>query len=114
MKLALIFYWSLCFFLTHLPPSAALPVAQGFDKGAHFVGYSLLGLLLCLNLQRRRIALIVLVFYSLVDETTQPFVGRTFEWFDLLSDFLGGLLGISLGGWDLIRSKIFLRPRVDR
>lgn len=106
MRLALAFYWILCFLLTHLPPGAAPSVAQGFDKVFHFVGYSLLGFLICLNAKRRVSALLFLVIYSLIDETTQPWVGRAFDWFDLSADFLGGLLGISLGHRALNRKKI--------
>lgn len=98
-------YWILCFVLTHLPPSNALPEAAGLDKVFHFSGYSLLGFLLFSRLRLKTLP--VLFIYSLVDEFTQPYFGRDFEWWDLLADNLGGCLGISLGWWLLTQKKIF-------
>jgi len=98
-------YWVLCFILTHLPPSAALPEAAGFDKVLHFSGYALLGFLLFSRLGFKTLP--TLLVYSAIDEVTQPYFGRDFEWWDLLADFLGACLGISLGWWFLIEKKIF-------
>lgn len=53
-------------------------------------------------------SLLVLTAYSLFDELTQPYVGRTFDWLDLLADFIGSSLGISSVWWALNRTKIFL------
>lgn len=109
MKNILIAYWILCFFLTHLPPSNVPQVANNFDKAFHFAGYMLLAILFQFN--RRRgvlVSLLVLTAYSLFDELTQPYVGRTFDWLDLLADFIGSSLGISSVWWALNRTKIFL------
>jgi VanZ family protein len=98
-------YWVLCFILTHLPPSRALPEVAGTDKLLHFSGYSLLGFLLYSFLPLKTLP--VLMIYSLFDESTQPYFGRDFEWLDLLADNLGGLLGITLGWWSVTLKKIF-------
>ncbi|MFM8269277.1 MAG: VanZ family protein, partial [Pseudomonadota bacterium] len=104
MRKLLIPYWGLCFLLTHLPPSSAVSGAEGVDKILHFSGYSILGFLLQINLKQKWNALLILLLYSVIDEFTQPYVGRDFEWLDIAADFLGSSLGVSLGPWLL--SKI--------
>jgi len=114
MKKFLIPYWILCFVLTHLPPSSALPEAPGLDKVMHFGGYSLLGFLLSLYFLSKHgskktwilRALGILAAYSVLDELTQPLVGRDFEVGDLFADSLGGFFGISAGRWAWRLKKI--------
>lgn len=94
-------YWALCLFLTHLPPSSVPSAVSSFDKIAHGLGFFILGILLFQKTKKRIPAFLILMAYSLFDEATQPFVGRSFEVADLLADNLGGLLGI------ILSSRIF-------
>lgn len=105
MRKLLVPYWFLCFVLTHIPLSGALPEGNGFDKLFHFAGYTVLGILLSLNTKKIFRALLILVIYSWADEFTQPYVGRDFEWLDLLADFIGSSFGLILG--KRLLSKIF-------
>ena len=90
-------YWGLCFLLTHLPPSSVPSAVSSIDKLAHGGGYFVLGLLLFCKLQRWLLTLSLLFAYSVFDELTQPLIGRSFEWVDLLADGLGGAAGVILG-----------------
>lgn len=90
-------YWGLCFLFTHLPPSSVPSAVSSIDKLAHGGGYFVLGFLLFCNLKRWLPALSILFVYGVFDELTQPLIGRTFEWVDLLADGLGGAAGVILG-----------------
>lgn len=90
-------YWGLCFLLTHLPPSSVPSAVSSIDKLAHGGGYFVLGFLLHRKLKRWLPTLFLLFVYSFFDELTQPLIGRSFEWVDLLADGLGGALGVSVG-----------------
>jgi len=94
-------YWTLCFLLTHLPPSSVPSAVSSFDKIAHGFGFFVLGFLLFNNIKDLKKACLILLVYSFFDEVTQPLIGRAFEAVDLLTDNLGGLLGI------ILSSRIF-------
>lgn len=85
-------YWIACFVATHvrLPPGE--PLFPHFDKLVHFSMYAVLGLLLGLRLPTRQLAFVIGV-YALLDETTQPIVGRTCDPVDLVCDLLGAGIG---------------------
>jgi VanZ family protein len=104
-------YLTLMFVATHIKfrnvhlPHEELPI----DKVIHFGMYLVLGFLAraAVGLSRRasnhrgavrwmHILLLVILFgWALLDELTQPMFGRTFEWFDWLSDILGILAGVA-------------------
>jgi VanZ family protein len=95
---------------THLPriPHIDLPTDIHIsDKLAHYTMYSGLTMLaIAVGLSSRRLSRLLsgtarrtwivaatccaLAIYGLVDEATQPWVGRTFDWFDWLAN-LGGI-----------------------
>jgi|LakMenEpi03Aug12_release.lakeMendotaPanAssembly.Ray.scaffolds.fasta_scaffold249365_2 VanZ family protein len=97
----LIFYWVLCFALTHLPLPSEVAPRPGMDKVYHLVGYFFLGLLLKSNFSihkkfityQIRACLVFVLIYSIFDEATQPFVGRQFDLLDIASDIIGATLG---------------------
>jgi VanZ family protein len=99
--------------LTHIPGQDIPPVLQhvASDKVEHIVAYGLMAGSFLLSLQRpvRPVLLLLglaaLALIGALDETTQPFVNRTCDLMDYLSD----LTGITLA------SVVFLiatRPRV--
>lgn len=97
------------------------------DKAKHFGAYLVLGFLLsfALHFQKKyiifnkhsaRFTFLIIFIYGLFDEIHQIFIpGRYFEWFDFLSDILGGLIGIFISQWiinqniknDSINSELF-------
>lgn len=109
-------YWVLCFVLTHIPNPKHIPAEGGFDKVLHFTGYFILSFLLGSFLASKKksasslfqFCFVILLFYGLFDENTQPYFGRDFEWFDLLAD----LLGTSLGAFMFL--KLFPFQSLDR
>ncbi|MCA9255783.1 MAG: VanZ family protein, partial [Phycisphaerales bacterium] len=76
------------------------------DKLMHLVGYGGLGFatMWTLAIRRRRASLwpgffgawVAMLCYALFDESTQPIVGRSFEWSDLAADATGAALGLLL------------------
>ena len=88
--------WAAAFTATHLPPTN-IPTTGLGDVYLHAAGYFLLGGLLSLALAAcgtqpaRRIAvtLAVLAVYAVVDEATQPLVGRTAALSDWFADMVG-------------------------
>jgi VanZ family protein len=98
-RLVLLLYWLACFLITHVP----LPLPEGeplyphLDKVVHFGMYGVLAGLLALRLPAAKVAALV-ALYAAFDETTQPLVGRDFDWLDLAADGMGALLGALLGG----------------
>ena len=95
--------WLAAAVATHLPPSRMPKESLVNDKLIHFSVFCVLGMLAAWRfiVERKppRIRIICcwfLVFaaYAMVDETTQPLVGRTFEWLDLAADTLGALAGL--------------------
>lgn len=96
-RLLLFPYWILCFVLTHIPNPKSIPTQAFFDKVLHFSGYFVLGFLLAAfySVKKKtpqalfKACFITLLIYGAIDETTQPYFGRDFEWFDLLADLLG-------------------------
>jgi VanZ family protein len=110
LGLTIVIYLALMFAATHFKfrnvrlPHEELPI----DKVIHFAMYLLLGFLAgaAVGLSRRasnrrgsvpwmHVLLLVILFgWAFFDELTQPMFGRTFEWFDWLSDLLGIVAGV--------------------
>lgn len=78
-----------------LMPLAELPEVSGSDKTHHFVAYGLL--MFPVALRQPKNWLLIAVFFiawSGAIELIQPIVNRYGEWFDLLANSLGVILGI--------------------
>lgn len=102
-------YWCVWVVFTHWP-KIELPKISGIrlDKLGHFGGYTILAFLLSLMLAicwrggsklTRWDALFVWLMIALggiLDEWTQPYFSRSFEWGDYAADLSGGLLGIAI------------------
>jgi VanZ family protein len=102
-------YWCVWVVLTHWP-KIELPMISGMrlDKVGHFGGYTVLAFLLSLMVAicwragaklTRWDALgvwLVLAVCGILDEWTQPYFGRSFEWGDYAADLSGGLFGIAI------------------
>ena len=104
-------YWIALFTGTHLPGGEGPPVAE-YDKLAHFVGYAGLAFLVTLFLGRKTrvtlplaaTAVLVAVAFGIVDEATQPFVGRDTEFLDWVAD-LGGAVTGAAAAWFILRKR---------
>lgn len=102
-----IFYWVLCFAVTHVPLRGQEPPIPGLDKVIHLALYGTLAVLFYLSIKSRRAPLmmklktiaLILILYSVFDEITQPLVGRTCDGWDLLADWIG----LSIGFWVAVK-----------
>jgi VanZ family protein len=106
---ALAVYWIFMLLQTHLPsPWSPVSGVPHSDKLLHFMGFGVLGGLLTLVLAWRidragklvaelrsawPTAIVVAALYGLLDEATQPFTGRTFQWADWFADIAGAAAG---------------------
>lgn len=108
----LVCMWCSAAVATHLPPSEMPKESLVNDKVIHFVVFGVLGLLAAWRLAADRRLLtfrglaawcLALVAYGLLDEMTQPLVGRTFEWLDWAADAAGASFGMLAVG--LCRSR---------
>lgn len=102
----LVLFWLPAFAATHTPPPARPSPMVLNDKLLHFVGYGVLGLLVVWRLAgysarpatvRLLLWYVILGVYGLLDEATQEFVGRSFEWSDWLANLAGALAGMMIG-----------------
>jgi VanZ family protein len=98
-------YWLLLVVSTHVPPRTAGLPADQLDKLAHFAAYALLAWLLAmawesstgrLNLRHLKFLWLVVVAYGIIDELTQPLMGRTASIADWLADAAGAAVGLIL------------------
>lgn len=125
----LIGYWILALIATHAPDnSAPSPGIPHLDKVFHLVGYLVLSFFCSLAfgawnargdgsahqadgatrrnpLQRRWLLVGIVIAYGLVDEATQPWFGRDFDWWDWLADIVGTLIGAGLAWAFASRAK---------
>ena len=94
------------FTATHLPPSSAPSVPWISDKILHFTGFFVIGIVTWWRFQPARpeqtlrftaAMLAFLMLYALIDEWTQPLIGRSAEWSDWTADAAGACLGIGIG-----------------
>jgi VanZ family protein len=101
-------YWLLIFILTSIPSQSMPKVLGGVDKLKHFGAYFVLAFLLNFTLLIQKkysilskksilFTLLITTFYGLIDEVHQIFIpGRYFDWWDLVADIVGSLIGIGL------------------
>jgi VanZ family protein len=110
----LIGFFLLLLCLTHFPnpyPSRGEP--EHWDKLAHFGLYAVLAGLALRVLSLRKAGwhpfircaavLACVTAFGLLDEFTQPFTGRDFDWFDWLADAVGALSGTL--AYELLRRR---------
>lgn len=96
-------YWLALFFGTHLP-RIPKSLAEQSDKVLHFTAYFGLAMLLTAwrltrGAMTKRAAIttwLIIGAYGIVDEITQPLVGRHCDLADWFADMTGATLGIAL------------------
>jgi VanZ family protein len=104
--ISLLFYWPGVFILAHIPIPQVVYKAQVFDKSLHFLAYLVLIFLLWfaispnkkVNWRKAAVwwVLFVVVWYGVVDEWLQSYVGRTCDIMDFFADLAGALAGLIL------------------
>lgn len=94
------------FITTHLPPKSGQAFSPLNDKLMHFLGFTLLGMLVVWRRSGvpRPSAVwdllpgfVALALYGVLDEMTQPPFGRDCEFYDWLADCGGAAAGLWLG-----------------
>lgn len=115
LKPTAVLYLILVLFLTHLPHPSHIPDLPGKDKTLHFIAYFLAALLVLpaylRNLRFTEIAAFVLglLVLGILDEVTQPWIGRSCDFFDWLADTAGVITGTCLiTGLFLIQRRTIL------
>lgn len=104
--LLLLLYWPGVFILAHIPIPQLVYKAQVSDKSLHFLAYLVLVFLLWfaispnkkVNWRKAAVwwVLFVAVWYGVVDEMLQSYVGRTCDIMDFFADLAGTLTGLIL------------------
>jgi len=99
-------YLAIAFALTHTPSEDLGDIPDYLsDYILHGIGYAILGLLsvwVATTYQRGltpRILFAIylaILFYGIIDEQTQPWVGRGCELSDWVADAIGGLVGMTI------------------
>jgi VanZ family protein len=102
----LLLYWPGVFILAHIPIPQLVYKAGVSDKSIHFLAYLILIFLLWfaispdnkVNWRRASVwwVLFVVVWYGVIDEVLQGYVGRTCDIRDFLADLAGTLAGLIL------------------
>jgi VanZ family protein len=114
-KATLTCYWLAMFTGTHWPNFSLERYPHNTDKILHFSAYAGLSFLIALRLAFRRASasgellrlpslairdvfwiMALIVGYSIFDEVTQPYFGRTCDFFDALADWIGGSFGLGV------------------
>jgi VanZ family protein len=104
--ISLLLYWPGVFILAHIPIPQLIYRAHVSDKSLHFLTYFILVFLLWfaispnkkVNWRKSAVwwVLFVVVWYGVVDEWLQGYVGRTCDVTDFLADLVGALAGLIL------------------
>jgi len=102
----LLIYWPGVFILTHISIPGLVRKAQVSDKNLHFLAYLILTFLLWFAISPYKkvnwrkaaawLVLLVVVWYGVVDEVLQSYVGRSCDAMDFLADLAGTLTGLIL------------------
>lgn len=97
-------YLVLMFVGTHLPMRMIGPPLHQHDVIVHFAAYGGLGALIGWRVAHSRgwfgwvaTAWAAILLWALLDESTQPLVGRALELKDWLADALGSAVGLTAG-----------------
>jgi VanZ family protein len=104
--ISLLLYWPGVFILAHIPIPQLVYKARVSDKSLHFLAYLVLVFLLWfainpnkkVNWRKAAVwwVLFVVVWYGVVDEWLQSYVGRTCDIMDFFADLVGTLAGLIL------------------
>jgi len=104
--ISLLVYWPGIFILAHIPVPRLVYKAQVSDKGIHFLAYLILVFLLWFAISSSRKVewrratvwwiLFVVVWYGVVDELLQGYVGRSCDVMDFFANLVGTLAGLIL------------------
>ncbi len=104
--LSLFLYWPALFVLAHIPIPRLARTADLSDKGLHFLAYLILAFFLWFAINNDKkvnwckpgawIILCLIAAYGVVDEISQPYVGRTCDATDLIANLAGSLTGLIL------------------
>jgi VanZ family protein len=104
--ISLLIYWPGLFVLAHIPIPQLVYKAQVSDKGLHFLAFLILVFLLWfaispdkkVNWRKTGVwwVLFVVVWYGVVDEVLQDYVGRSCDFTDFLGDLAGTFAGLIL------------------
>lgn len=113
-------YWAGWLTMTHWPKLEFPPLSDfRVDKIAHFAGYCVLAMLLSLlvaafnrggavsRFWTNGLVLLVIAVGGILDELTQPYFGRSFEWGDYAADLCGAIAG-------LVIASLIMRPRAQQ
>lgn len=102
----LLVYWPSLFILEHIPIPQVVYKAQVSDKILHCLAYLVLTFLLWLAISPVQkvswrktkvwLVLVAVVWYGVIDELLQGFVGRSCDVLDLLANYAGMLMGLIL------------------
>jgi VanZ family protein len=111
---------------THTP-LAHLPITIHNDVLYHFAAYFVLAMMVFLVLYQRAsrtravsmehvlstclVACAAACMFGVLDEVTQPFVGRHFQWKDISADFFGAALGATAMFFAVALLTVFSRKR---
>ena len=99
-------YWLLIFILTSIPGNHVPKLFGVSDKIKHLGAYFVLAILLNFTLYVQNkfpilsrksfyFTFLITLLYGVIDEVHQIFIpGRSFDWWDLVADVVGSLLGI--------------------
>ncbi|MHC4482450.1 MAG: VanZ family protein [Planctomycetota bacterium] len=104
--IALLIYWPVLFIFAHIPIPELVYKAQVSDKRLHLLAYLVLVFLLWfalnpdkkVNWRKATVwwVLLVAVWYGVIDELLQAYVGRTCDVTDFLANLAGVLAGLIL------------------
>jgi len=102
-------YWLAMFTGTHWPNFTLRAYPENTDKILHISAYFGLSFLIAVRREFKRDVrlqdclwiMAIIVGYSIFDEVTQPYFGRTCDIFDALADWIGGAFG--LGAFAVLR-----------
>jgi len=104
--ISLLVYWPGIFILAHIPIPRVVYKAQVSDKSLHFLAYLILTFLLWfaisptqkVNWRKATVwwILIVVVWYGVVDELLQGYIGRSCDVMDFFANLAGTLAGLIL------------------
>jgi len=95
-KIILTIYYIAISYLLLKPGGDSIAPFIYFDKLVHFSFFAILGILLSLNFKINKKIIIIITCYAVTTEILQHIMGlgRSFDFFDIVADFVGLLAGI--------------------
>ena len=97
-KIILTVYYIAISYLLLKPGGDSIAPFVYFDKVVHLSFFAVLGILLSLNFKINRKIIIIITCYAVTTEILQHIMrlGRSFDFFDIVADTAGLLIGITL------------------